>query len=586
MTKVSSEKETSESEKNHSFEKKGLQDVRNLLIGPELELFQELHKRIEDPVLMAKSISRALPEAVILRAKKDKQLSKALSPTIEKVLKDSVHKNPKIIADAIFPALGPAIRKSITSIVRNMVQSLGRTIDQSFSWKGLKWRFEAIRSKRSFSEVVLLHTLLYRVEHVFLIHKKTGILLKNVGADIPVTKDVDMVSSMLTAIQDFVQDSLEVRKGEGIETLQIGDFSVWIENGPLAILACVIRGNPPHDLRVLLHETLETIHMEFRNTLKSFSGDVGSFEKTNLLLEDCLQIQYKQKKKRAPILVWIFFVFITSLIGYSIFNNVRNNRRWGHCLDLMNKEPGIVVTDVKRSRGRSTIFGLRDPLAEDPIEILKKSKLDPEKVNIQLEPYQASWPEFIIQRVEKLLQLPDTVSIKVVNGVLYLRGSASQSWIADSRQMALSITGIEEVDIKELQEKEYSRIETLKAELEGTILTFSVGSTQISSGQEQTLDELSEQIRKIIDLAILTGERISFEIIGHASSDGIEKVNADLSKDRATHVFSYLESKGISPDLLITKGMGTKEPIRREITEDDRKYNRSVTIQVKIGDNL
>jgi hypothetical protein len=56
-----------------------------------------------------------------------------------------------------------------------MMQSFNQTIDHSLSFKGLAWRIEAWRTGRPFAEVVLLHTLRFRVEQLFLIHRDTGL---------------------------------------------------------------------------------------------------------------------------------------------------------------------------------------------------------------------------------------------------------------------------------------------------------------------------------------------------------------------------------------------------------------------------
>ena len=58
-------------------------------------------------------------------------------------------------------------------------------------------------------------------------------------------QDADMVSGMLTAIRDFVGDSFKVSEDEGLEALKVGELSVWIEQGPQAVLAAVMRGSAP-----------------------------------------------------------------------------------------------------------------------------------------------------------------------------------------------------------------------------------------------------------------------------------------------------------------------------------------------------
>ena len=140
------------------------------------------------------------------------------------------------------------------------------------SWKGLQWRWEAFRTGKSFAEVVLLHTLRFRVEQVFLIHKKTGLLLNHVLAEGVSGQGEEVISGMLTAIQDFVRDSFGQGKDDGLESLQIGDLTVWIEQGSGAILAGVIRGAPPIELREVFQETLETIHAQFSELLQTFPG--------------------------------------------------------------------------------------------------------------------------------------------------------------------------------------------------------------------------------------------------------------------------------------------------------------------------
>ena len=61
------------------------------------------------------SIGRdCLPDAFALRAK-DPKLSGAIAPMIEDAITASVRKNPQPLADALFPVIGPAIRKAIST---------------------------------------------------------------------------------------------------------------------------------------------------------------------------------------------------------------------------------------------------------------------------------------------------------------------------------------------------------------------------------------------------------------------------------------------------------------------------------------
>jgi hypothetical protein len=277
-----------------------LADLRSLLLSPEQKDIAELRGRLDDPGIHADEISRVLAEAIVIRASRDNKLAQALLPTIEQTIKDSVRKDPKFLADAIFPIIGIAIRKAISESIRAMLQSLSETLTYALSWRGLQWRFEAFRTGKPFAEVVLLHTLIYRVEQIFLIHRETGLLLQHVAAASAGIKDTDMVSGMLTAIQDFVHDSFSVEENQTLQSLNVGDFTIWIEQGPHTVLAAVISGNPPEEFKRDLNESLEKIEFEQSPVLYSFDGNTAPFEKSRHHLEACL-VQAKYGVKRSDV---------------------------------------------------------------------------------------------------------------------------------------------------------------------------------------------------------------------------------------------------------------------------------------------
>jgi len=168
--------------------------------------------------------------------------------------------------------------------------------------------------------VVLLCTLVYQVEQVFLIHPETGIILQHIvqpGANV---QDADLVSAMLTAIQSFIQDSFEMNKNDSLEALQFGDVTIWLEKGPQAVLAGVIRGHPPKDLKLIFQNSLEKIHIKFHRHLHHFKGDTSAFEASPPYLEPCLQAQYKKpnKKKYYPV-IGLFASILLIALGTATF---------------------------------------------------------------------------------------------------------------------------------------------------------------------------------------------------------------------------------------------------------------------------
>ena len=90
-----------------------------------------LRQRLDNPSRRAEDVAGVLAEAVRLRS--DAKLRRALQPLLEEALQLSVQSNPRMLADALFPIFGKAIRKAITSELDGMLQSLSQTLEQSFS---------------------------------------------------------------------------------------------------------------------------------------------------------------------------------------------------------------------------------------------------------------------------------------------------------------------------------------------------------------------------------------------------------------------------------------------------------------------
>src|SRR5450755_1253984 len=253
-----------------------LAELRAILLGPDRQAWETMRQRLDNPSRRAEDVASVLADAVRLRS--DAKLRRALQPLLEEALHLSVQSNPRMLADALFPIFGKAIRKAIKSELDGMLQSLSRTLEQRFSWRSLQWRWESLRTRKAYAEIVLLRSLLYRVEQVFLIHRKTGLLLLHAAAKTAETKDPEMVSGMLTAIQDFVHDSVSGTEGENLETVRMGDIGVVLTYGPDAILSGFVRGVPPANLNRIFQSTLDGIERQKADALHSFKGETSEFD--------------------------------------------------------------------------------------------------------------------------------------------------------------------------------------------------------------------------------------------------------------------------------------------------------------------
>lgn len=458
MTGYSTDKVSNETQKgDYSQEINELEEIRNLLFEPELIKIRNVQERLDKFQLNTDNLSQILPGAIAQRSLPDDQLTKVLLPTIEDAIHISVRKDVEVIANAIFPALLPGIQKAVAAAISEMTQSLNQTLEHGFSPKSFKWRLEAKLTGKSFAEVVLLHTLLYQVEQVFLIHKDSGLVLQHLVASEVSAEDADMVSAMLTAIRNFVQDSFNVEQGESLDALRFGGLALWIEQGSEAILAGVIRGNAPKELRLVFQDSLVKIHQKYHNRFAAFEGDTALFLESQTELNSCLQAQYKSepeaksKSSKSSLILWIILSTITLTIATWSGLTIRDNLRWSSFVNKLNAEQGIVITKAEKHWGKYFISGLRDPLAVDPKKIMQLVKVNPQTVVSQWKPYISLEPALLTARVQKMLKPPKTVSLIVdENGTLYAKGSASLQWIMEARKKVPFIPGINQFQEREL----------------------------------------------------------------------------------------------------------------------------------------
>lgn len=560
-----------------SNDDESMAELRTLLLGPAEKQIAEVHERLTDPRRQLKEVSHVLPAAI--RSRKDDELTDALAPTVAAALQQSVRKNPKPLADAIFPIIGPAIRKAIAAALSGMVQSLNQSMTYSLSVKGLKWRVEALRTGKSFAEVVLLKTLRYRVEQVFLIHKETGLLLQQASAPGIKVQDADMVSAMLTAIQDFVHDSFATPQGDELETLQVGELTVWIERGPLAVLAAVIRGNAPQDLRLVLQETLERIHLQFGQALSAFQGDASPFEDTAPLLEDCLEAHYDTgqdatSRRRITPLTVIVSLLVIGLLVWGFFW-LRDKRRWDGYVERLRNEPGIVVSESGTREGKRFLSGLRDPLARDPNSVMQEFQINPNDVVSHWETFQSLTPEFALSRAQSLLSPPATVKLSVKDGALVAEGFATHEWVTETRRAARFLPGLAGIHDEKLLD--LNRIQD-------PLLMFQLDRSDLVPGQDEKFNLLVGDIERLQALAVELKKNVRLEISGHADGTGTQARNAALSEERARAIATALESKLPKWPNLTIHPVGSRERVKEEVTEADRATNRSVTFRVVATD--
>ncbi|MEP6548536.1 MAG: OmpA family protein [Gammaproteobacteria bacterium] len=553
--------------------------LRSLLLGEEQASLSTLTATVGDSASLARSVASVLPNAVAIRARTDDRLAIELAPLVEASLQQSVKTNPQPLVDALYPLMGPAIRRSISEALVDMMQAFNRAVEQTLSPRALKWRFDAWRSGQSYASVVLLNSLVYRVEQVFLIHRRTGLLLSHVQAEHTVVQDPDMVSGMLTAIRDFVSDSFQVGQEDSVDAIRLGDLSIQVRVGPRAILAAVVRGNAPETLRTHLSNTLEDIHRRFGLALAQFEGDANGFIGTEDVLRACLSAQARSREKQ-PWRPYAILTLAVVLAAWLAWAQHQSAARWDTVLAALEHEPGYVVLESSRT-GRGTVHGLRDPLARTPHEVIV-GNLDESMIKWDLKPYLSLEPALVLARARHLLDPPATLMLSLGGDNLRASGTAPASWFRDARVRALFIPGIRSFDDSPALQEGQQALTRIRAALTATALYFEPGSSALSQDDRDKLNVALPAFRSLRDSAENLRMDYRIEIVGRADAPGTTAINLQLSQARADAVRQFLIAHGVASARLRALGVGTIEATTATAAANEN-LERRVNFRINIG---
>ncbi len=532
-----------------------LNELRQMIVGLDTEDLRRLAKIVNDPDKFSQQISELLPNSIRIMLNNGKISYKELIPVIESVLKDSIKKDPHTLSNILFPVMLPAIRKAVADDIRNMVDSLNTTLENGFSPKRIGWRFTALFSGMSYAEMVLSQAYVFRVKQVFLIHKQTGLLLNSAAdSDDGITKDDDMVSSMLSAIKDFVQDSFSVDDENELNTIKVGKFNIWIEQGPGAIIASVIDGDAPSSFRTILKETVEKVHLKHSYHFDHFEGDIDTFKKTDPYLQSCIISEQREKKKKKPVILIILFIVLFGLASFWVYTVIERNIRINKLESSLKNEAGIVITEINRHNGKTVFLGLRDPFAVDPLTISHNNNVDSSEIRFGLKPYISLEKDIIIKRAYAILAPTEKVKLRFNNDTLFASGESNEDWVKFANSKTIGITGVSFFDLSGLNiltsKKEVERI---SLSIEEYYFVFKYNKVQLNEKQKLKFATLIDEVNTVLDFNFSQDSVPVIIVIAHTSYEGNAEINEKIAFERAQQFINLMIDAGIPMEVLVPR---------------------------------
>ncbi|MBA54991.1 MAG: hypothetical protein CMK89_11105 [Pseudomonadales bacterium] len=496
--------------------------LRTLLLGPEADqVIQRLVEK-DQTTLVTEVISEALEQ----RASKDDSLAQSLSSVVDAAIDTSIKEHPDRITNVIFPVMGPAIRKAVAAALQDMVQNLNQVLSEGLSFRSWRWRFQAWRAGKSYAEYVLIKSLQYRVEQVLLIHRETGLLLQDVCVPQIAREDPELVSAMLTAINDFACDAFHKDQQQCIDHIRFGEYTLIIVAGPFAMLAGAVRGTPAAEVTTKLSEIIEKIHLDHASLLVGFDGDKTQLEPVQGLLKTGLLQKEAQRGRSVP---WLAYGFIAlAVVGMGLWIT-RTYQVYDQQRQVMQalEQQGMVILDQKRVGRSLQLVTLRSEADPSPQAILGQLDLTGFQVRVE---------DRVIPVVEKPIPVAEP--------------SPRQQAIAQWQQTV--------------------------AELQGMRLHFQSASSKLVAEDSAVLASMVVKANSLADLAEPAGVT-DYQLIltGFADGTGNEATNRQLSRERAQVVFEQLQANGVVAEKVLLWGLGALPA-----SELDGDEQRIVSMQV------
>ena len=523
-----------------------LDRLRRLLIGLEGAEFEALVRTIRDPGQRTSIVAEVLSEAVAKRASSDESLGDMLAPTIEGALHRSIDRNPEPIANAIYPVIGPSVRKAITSALADMVTALNRTVEQQFSPRALRWRIEAWRAGLTYTEYLFANNINYTIDHAFLLHRETSLLLQHVAADPEFEADPDMVSSMLsamsTALSDFMHDSFQSDAEAGRRSWTVDEQTIFVEAGEHAVVALVTRGQPPAAKLSSVTDFVDKAHVQYREALRGFEGDASVFAALRPQLEDLLRVSgdgasdASDGEARSGPPAWPFAlvsVIFLLLIGAWTWRDWQFGAEARALRGALDAAPGYVLLASPRDGDHLVVDGLRDSLAAD-FEALRAEHAPSLDVEARFRPWFSAEADIVQRRLLRDIGLPDGAEARLEGDRLILAGIAEGPWLERARTLAAATEGVAEVDVSGLvvARSPEQQLQGMAAVVEGERLFFDRGESALDAQQRATLEDIAASLQATLDFGFELGQSQRILVIGQSDSTGGMEVNRRLSRAR------------------------------------------------------
>ncbi len=267
-----------------------LEIIRDILLADERDLTETFANKIESlehAINTRPELSKRV--SPIIEHRLDhfvKDIPRTLGPTITKTLKTEIRKSKTQVVEALYPILGKMVKKYVQQEIKLLSERINKQLESGFSASSWQRRLRAWFGGVKEEDLILSEANRPRVEQVMVIEKNSGILLGSLNKS--ETIDEDMISGMLTAIKNFVEDAFK-QKDQNLELIEYEFYNLHIQNFISYYIVVVISGT----YSTVFKDTLQDIIFDLSQNFLSLPNIRASL--TREILERELAYYFKNE---------------------------------------------------------------------------------------------------------------------------------------------------------------------------------------------------------------------------------------------------------------------------------------------------
>ena len=129
------------------------------------------------------------------------------------------------------------------------------------------------------------------IDEVFLMYRD-GRLIKHFTRRLKPDVDQDILSGMLTAVQDFIKDTFRGETGE-LDEMKFGRFQIVMSRGRFITVAAVMYGDEIEPFRPQITRAVDDIEADYEVMLRDWDGDIDKLNVLSRYINDLIDGRYE-----------------------------------------------------------------------------------------------------------------------------------------------------------------------------------------------------------------------------------------------------------------------------------------------------